>query len=428
MVFWPGITNDIEKTRKECRTCHRNAPSQAKIPPKGPRIPTVPFEMIYADYFKLEGTNYLIIGDRLSGWTEIFCNKGEDSSAGSKGLCKALRHIFATFGVPDDLSSDGGPEFIAGETEDMLRRWGVNLTPSSAYFPQSNGRAEVAVRITKRILEDNTGPNGSLNNDNVVRALLQLRNTPDKDCGLSAAEVLFGRRLKDTMPCLDKSMHIFASPQIHPIWKENWDAKEKAIRSRFVKTCERLEEHSKELPPLREGDTVFIQNQNIAHGKPNKWDREGTVIQTGDNDQYLIRVHGTGRITLRNRRFLRKFSPRTDPENLTNIPFVKDLSIDLPSKVTDSERSNKGNDSSNLDIEADSATDKGNCNETVDVSSDYASETSEGDATVQNGDSSKMPSCSPTPRAPDEGLPLPRRSARVPVPRKLYDASTGKYV
>ena len=107
VVFWPGMTNDIEKVRRECRTCHRNAPSQAKIPPKEPRIPSVPFQMIFADYFKLEGTHYLIIGDRLSGWTEIFCNKGEDSAAGSKGLCKALRHIFATFGVPDDLSSDG---------------------------------------------------------------------------------------------------------------------------------------------------------------------------------------------------------------------------------------------------------------------------------------------------------------------------------
>ena len=94
----------------------------------------------------------------------------------------------------DDLSSDGGPEFIAGETQEMLKRWGVNHyprwgvnhCPSSAYFPQSNGQAEVAVRITN--LEDNVGPNGSLNNIKVVRALLQLRNTQYRDCGPSAAK------------------------------------------------------------------------------------------------------------------------------------------------------------------------------------------------------------------------------------------------
>ena len=32
-VFWPGITASIEKARNNCRTCHRNAPSQAKLPP-----------------------------------------------------------------------------------------------------------------------------------------------------------------------------------------------------------------------------------------------------------------------------------------------------------------------------------------------------------------------------------------------------------
>ena len=310
-VFWPGITSDIDDARAKCRTCHRNAPSQAKLPPMEPRIPKFPFEMVYADYFKLQGNHYLIIGDRLSGWTEVFRTKAGSHAAGSRGLCEALRRVFATFGVPDNLSSDGGPEFSAIETKDLLERWGVNHTLSSAYFPQSNGRAEVAVRITKRLLEDNLGLDGIVNNDKIVRALLQLRNTPDKDCNLSPAEVLFGRPLKDAMPQLDKSVAIFESSQMHPTWHEAWTAKEKAIRARMVKTCERLEKSSKELMSLREGDSVFIQNQDATSGKPNKWDREGTVIQTGENDQYLVRVHGTGRVTLRNRRFLRKFTLRS---------------------------------------------------------------------------------------------------------------------
>ena len=196
-VFWPGITTDIEESRAKCRTCHRNAPSQAKLPPMEPRIPKFPFEMIYSDYFKLQGNYYLIVGDRLSGWTEIYRTKPGSDVSGSRGLCNSLRRVFVTFGVPDDLSSDGGPEFKAAETEDLLERWGVNHTISSAYFPQSNGRAEVAVRITNRLLEDNMGPDGSIDNDKIVRALLQLRNTPDRECNLSPAEVLFGRPLKD---------------------------------------------------------------------------------------------------------------------------------------------------------------------------------------------------------------------------------------
>ena len=311
IVFWPGITVDIEDARKNCRVCHRNAPSQAKMPAKEPKIPNVPFEMIVADFCQLQGKQYLVIGDRLSGWTEVVRVKPGSTTSGAKGLCDALRHAFVTFGVPEELSSDGGPEFTAQESADFFKRWGIRHRLSSAYFPQSNGRAELAVKMAKSLLEYNTGSDGNLNTDRVVRALLQQRNTPDRDCQLSPAEVLFGRPLRDTMPQLDKSVMIFESGQIHNQWHQAWAAKEEAIRSRLVRSCENLNEHSKELEPLREGDSVFVQNQDPTSSKPNKWDRQGTVIAAQGYDQYLIRIMGSGRLTLRNRRFLRKFQART---------------------------------------------------------------------------------------------------------------------
>ena len=89
MVFWPGMTADIEESQNECRTCHRNAPSQAKLPLTAP---TTPFEMIYADYFQLVSKHYLIVGNRLFGWTEVVKTGLGTSSSGYKGLCEALRH------------------------------------------------------------------------------------------------------------------------------------------------------------------------------------------------------------------------------------------------------------------------------------------------------------------------------------------------
>ena len=181
LVYWPGMIADIEAARNRCRTCHRNAPSQSKLPPTAPKLPTTPFQMIYADYFQLKGKHYLIIGDRLSGWTEVMKVDPGSSSSGGKGLCKALRRIFMTFGVAEEISSDGDMEFVSAEASDFYSRWGTTHRLSSAYFPQSNnGRAEVAVNMTKRVLEDNVGANGSLNTDNVIRALLQQRKTPEQ--------------------------------------------------------------------------------------------------------------------------------------------------------------------------------------------------------------------------------------------------------
>ena len=50
---------------------------------------------------------------------------------------------------------------------------------------------------------------------------------------------------------------------------------------------------------------VYVQNQRGPH--PNKWDRSGVVVDVGDNEQYLVKIDGSGRLTLRNRRFLRQF-------------------------------------------------------------------------------------------------------------------------
>ena len=43
----------------------------------------------------------------------------------------------------------------------------------------------------------NVSPNGDLDEDSFLRALLHLRNTPDPDCDLSPAEIVFGRPLRD---------------------------------------------------------------------------------------------------------------------------------------------------------------------------------------------------------------------------------------
>ena len=101
------------------------------------------------------------------------------NEAGSQGLCRALRRLMITFGVPVEISSDGGPEFIAGETKAFFKKWGIRHRLSSVSLPSSNGRAELAVKTSKRLLMDNTSPNGSLDNDAFVRALLAYRNTPD---------------------------------------------------------------------------------------------------------------------------------------------------------------------------------------------------------------------------------------------------------
>ena len=79
------------------------------------------------------------------------------------------------------------------------------------------------------------------------------------------------------------------------------------MRTRIARDSVKWSEHSKDLPPLRVGDHVLVQNQHGPY--PTRWDRRGVVIEVLQHHQYRVRLDGSRTPTLRNRRFLRRFLP-----------------------------------------------------------------------------------------------------------------------
>ena len=119
-VYWPDITNDIARIRDQCTHCHRMAKSNPMQPPSDLILPDYPFQMISSDYFTYNSKEYVVIVDRYSNWPMVY-----RSESGAEGLIKRIRETFVTFGIPEELTSDGGPQFKAGKTQDFLNAWGV---------------------------------------------------------------------------------------------------------------------------------------------------------------------------------------------------------------------------------------------------------------------------------------------------------------
>ena len=96
----------------------------------------------------------------------------------------------------------------------------------------------------------------------MVRALLIKRNTPDPGCKLSAAEVVFGRKLKDILPTggLQAGPMVHNNKDIDELWRIKWDLKERALKQSYLKSVEKLGNHTRLQKPLNICDKVLIQN------------------------------------------------------------------------------------------------------------------------------------------------------------------------
>ena len=172
---------------------------------------------------------------------------------------------------------------------EFLKSWRVKERISSVGYAQSNGRAELAVKAGKRIIYDNVASNGSLDTDKVARAVLQYRNTPIQNIGLSPAQMLLHRQLRDCLP----AHPILYKP--HKEWVRAGHQREQLLAQRNRKLISEYNSKAHTLTPLGVGDLVIVQNLVTK-----KWDRIGYVVERLPNRQYNIRMQGSGRVSLRN--------------------------------------------------------------------------------------------------------------------------------
>ena len=149
-VYWPGISTAIINTRKNCNHCNSVAPSQPAEPIILSESPEWSFQQICMDYFFIDQHVYIIIINRYSGWPCIYHFKS--GNANSMNLINISRDIFCSYGVPEEVSSDGGPQFSSHAFQTFLKTWGIDHRLSSVSYPQSNGRAEMGVKTAKRML------------------------------------------------------------------------------------------------------------------------------------------------------------------------------------------------------------------------------------------------------------------------------------
>ncbi|XDV38013.1 hypothetical protein PO909_007505 [Leuciscus waleckii] len=195
VLFWPGMAKQIEDVVSKCDICNKHRNSNSREPLVSHPVPERAWSKLGMDLFHFRDADYLLVVDYFSKYPEIA--KLNDMT--SKQVIAVLKSMFARHGVPDELFSNNGRQFVSAEMRAFAASWEFIHRTSSPGFPQSNGQAERAVQTIKNLLKKAQ----DTNRDPYI-ALLEYRNTPLNGIGLSPAQLLMGRRLKSKIPVSKK--------------------------------------------------------------------------------------------------------------------------------------------------------------------------------------------------------------------------------
>ena len=75
-------------------------------------------------------------------------------STTSEKTIEVLHSIFSVHGIPKQIVSDNGPQFVSDEFKAFLKANAIHRITSSPYHPQTNGLAERFVRTMKEALKN----------------------------------------------------------------------------------------------------------------------------------------------------------------------------------------------------------------------------------------------------------------------------------
>ena len=185
-AWWPRISYQIEDFVSRCNVCCREALTEREPLCTSPLL-NHPWQKVAIDFFKLKGATYVFIVDYYSRFPEVIYLKTTTSCI----VINTLKSVFARNGIPEVLVSDNGPQYISAEFAEFTPMYGFTHSTSSPHCPQSNGLAERTVRTVKKLLKESQDQS---------LALLAYRTTPLPWCGLSPAELFFGRCLHVDVP------------------------------------------------------------------------------------------------------------------------------------------------------------------------------------------------------------------------------------
>jgi transposase InsO family protein len=273
------MSAEIRQHVEACDTCATYCDKQPQETPAMSETPSRPWQKVGSDLLTFKGQNYLITTDYCSNFFEI----DRLPEITSENVILRLKQHFARHGIPDCLISDNGRKYTSETFKKFSQDWKFQHETISPGNSQSNGAAEAAVKIAKRLMRK-----AKRTGEDPYIGLLSHRNTPTEGMNTSPAQRLMGRRTKSTLP--------MANTKLKPT-HYNLEAE---CRIKETRRAEQAKEGNKDLKSLNIGDNVRMQPLQVGE---KEW-KEAMVKKKLSSRSYEVETAG-GQKYRRNRRHIR---------------------------------------------------------------------------------------------------------------------------
>jgi Integrase zinc binding domain/Integrase core domain len=145
--FWPGMRKFVKNYVRTCDTCARNKiPRHRRHGQLQPLpIPSGPWGSVSMDYIVQLPPSHgydaiYVCVDRLTKMAHFSPTNSEQTAEQTAELY--LRNVFKNHGIPQDIVSDRGSQFVSKFTRRLLELLDVKGNRSTSYHPESDGQTE----------------------------------------------------------------------------------------------------------------------------------------------------------------------------------------------------------------------------------------------------------------------------------------------
>ena len=240
--FWPGMTKDIRKACSRCVVCQRSGKKGQDVPKvKLKPIPVVeePFSRVVMDCVgplprSKKGHQYLLT---IMCMATRYVEAVPLRNITAKTVVEAMIRFFTTFGLPKEVQTDQGTNFMSGVFNQALKDLEIKHVVSSPYHPESQGALERFHHTLKEMLrcycdgDPRHWPNG------VPFVLFAVRDSVQESLGFSPFELIFGHDVRGPLKMMkEKWMNDHGK-------EENVVAYQSEMKERLRRAVECAREH-----------------------------------------------------------------------------------------------------------------------------------------------------------------------------------------